>query len=224
MNNCWFVTGTDTNIGKTIASSLLLINAKKLGYRTAGYKPVASGIKKKYKKSQNNDALIFQKLSSVKLEYKEINPFCFYEKAAPHILSIKHNIKISFEKLSLGLFELKKKSNWILIEGAGGWYTPLSRYITYADWVFQENLPVVMVVAIKLGCINHAILTSHAILKYNLNFSGWIANNIKPKEKFHEENILFLKKNLQAPFLGEIPYFQDIKKIYTCEIPLTLPK
>ncbi|CAL4322017.1 dethiobiotin synthase [Buchnera aphidicola] len=224
MNNCWFITGTDTNIGKTVVSSLLLRNAKKLGYRTAGYKPVASGIKKKYKNFKNNDALIFQKLSSIKLKYEEINPFCFYEKAAPHILSIKHNIKISFEKLSLGLSELKKKSNWILIEGAGGWYTPLSHHITYADWVFQENLPVILVVAIKLGCINHAILTSHAILKYNLNFSGWIANNIKPIEKFHKENILTLKKYLKAPFLGEIPYFQDMKKIYTCEVPLILPK
>jgi len=76
----------------------------------------------------------------------------------------------------------------------------------------------------KLGCINHAILTNHAILKYNLNFSGWIANNITPKSKFHKENILTLKNFLQAPFLGEIPYFKNIKKIYTSKVPLTFPK
>lgn len=224
MNNCWFVTGTDTNVGKTIVSSILLKNAAKLGYQTAGYKPVSSGVKKTCKEYKNNDALILQKLSSINLKYEEINPFCFHEKAAPNILSAQYNIKISFEKLSFGLSKLKKKSNWILIEGVGGWYTPLSNNKTYADWVNKEKLPVILVVGIKLGCINHAILTNNAILKHNLNFSGWIANNVIPKSKFHKENILTLKNFLQAPFLGEIPYFKNIKKVYSCKCPLILPK
>ncbi|CAL4043032.1 dethiobiotin synthase [Buchnera aphidicola] len=224
MNNCWFITGTDTNVGKTIVGSLLLKYAKKLGYQTVGYKPVSSGVKKIYEKFKNNDAMTLQKFSSIKLKYEEINPFCFREQAAPHILSAKNNINISFKKLSLGLSELKRQSNWILIEGAGGWYTPLSNKNTYADWVLQEKIPVILVVGIKLGCINHAILTNHAILKYNLHFSGWIANNIFPKKKFHKENILTLKKYLQAPFLGEIPYFKNIKKIYNYDLSLILPQ
>ena len=108
MNNCWFITGTDTNVGKTIVSSLLLKYATKLGYQTAGYKPVSSGIKKKYQEYQNNDSLILQKFSGINLKYEEINPFCFHETVAPHIASNQHNIKISFKKLSFGLSELKK--------------------------------------------------------------------------------------------------------------------
>ncbi|HMI76739.1 MAG TPA: dethiobiotin synthase, partial [Buchnera sp. (in: enterobacteria)] len=166
----------------------------------------------------------FKKFSSVILSYKDINPFSFMLESSPHILSIHQNITIDFQKLSLGLSVLKKTSNFIIIEGAGGWYTPLSNIQTYADWVKVEKLPVILIVGIKLGCINHAILTQNAILSSNLFFSGWIANTITPKIKFYQETIMTLKKYLTPPLLGEIPYIKNINNISDININIRLPQ
>ncbi|XBC40010.1 MAG: dethiobiotin synthase [Buchnera aphidicola (Nurudea ibofushi)] len=125
MNNCWFVTGTDTNVGKTICSIFLLKLARQYGYNTSGYKPIASGTKNHSYK--NDDAIFLQRFSTVKLSYKEVNPFSFLEFTSPNISSKKNFMPICTNVLSLGLKNLKKKSNYILIEGAGGWFTPLSK-------------------------------------------------------------------------------------------------
>ncbi|XBC37907.1 MAG: dethiobiotin synthase [Buchnera aphidicola (Meitanaphis elongallis)] len=221
MNNCWFVTGTDTNVGKTICSVLLLILAKNYGYRTAGYKPVASGFNDLHKK--NNDAILLQRFSTVKLTYQEVNPFFFPEPISPHIASKKHSIPICTNMLSSGLHNLKKKSNYILIEGAGGWYTPLSDSVTFADWVIKEKLNTILIVSIKLGCINHAILTQKAILDAGISFSGWIANYTFPKNKYDDEHIAILKQYLRSKFLGYVKYFHCLKNFYNSEITITLP-
>ncbi|XBC44616.1 MAG: dethiobiotin synthase [Buchnera aphidicola (Schlechtendalia peitan)] len=221
MNNCWFITGTDTNIGKTICSILLLKLACNNGYNTAGYKPIASGSYNHGNK--NEDAILLQRFSTIKLKYKEINPFFFIENTSPHIASKKHSISICKKKISLGLYNLKKKSNYILIEGAGGWFTPFSETETIADWVIEEKLNVILVVGIRLGCINHAILTQKAILDSNLKISGWIANYILPNNRYDVEYVNTLKKFLQSKCLGYVKHFRSLNKFYNSKITITLP-
>ncbi|CAL4322557.1 ATP-dependent dethiobiotin synthetase BioD [Buchnera aphidicola (Protaphis terricola)] len=230
----FFITGTDTNVGKTTTSSILLKKAQYYGYQTAAYKPISSGMKKykninsnTYKskfKFINEDAFILKKNSSVYLHYKEVNPITFIENAPPNILSIIKKRKIKKEYLSLGLKKISKKSNWILIEGAGGWYTPISNTYTFADWVKEEKLRVILVVGIKLGCINHAILTEKSILSDQLICVGWIANNILPNNKYNSYYIQTLLNYIKSPLLGVIPYLKNRNKININKIKIQLPE
>ncbi|PPI88738.1 dethiobiotin synthase [Candidatus Pantoea edessiphila] len=222
---CLFITGTDTEVGKTISSSLLLQIANEYGYRTAGYKPVASGCEITSKGIRNKDAIILRKYSSVDLEYSQVNPIAFIEPTSPHIISIKNNNPISFSILSQGLLKLKKLANWILIEGAGGWYTPLSEIQTYADWVCLEKIPVILVVGVKLGCINHAMLTIDAIKARRLRLAGWIANTVIPPDKYYDDYIDSLKRMLPNQFLGIIPHLKLLnKKVVNYKKFLVLPE
>ncbi|XBC38964.1 MAG: dethiobiotin synthase [Buchnera aphidicola (Melaphis rhois)] len=221
MKNCWFITGTDTNVGKTTYSILLLKLAKSHGYYTAGYKPVASGSRKDNNK--NNDACLLQYFSSVILTYSEVNPFFFPEPISPHVASKIYSTPIRTDILSLGLSNLQKKCNYILIEGAGGWFTPLSEDVTFADWVIKEKLSVILVVGIRLGCINHAILTQKAIIDSGLIFFGWVANYLYPKNKHDKEYIIILKKYLKSKFLGYIKYCYNLEKFYYPENTIMLP-
>ncbi|QCI23828.1 ATP-dependent dethiobiotin synthetase BioD [Buchnera aphidicola (Macrosiphoniella sanborni)] len=220
----FFITGTDTNVGKTIASSILLKKATYHGYKTAGYKPISSGGKKKSNIILNNDTLILKKNSAIKLSNQEINPIAFLENAPPHILSCLYKRDITKQNMSLGLKKIAKKSNWIIIEGAGGWYTPLSYKDTFSNWVKKEKLTVIIVIAIKLGCINHAILTEQAIFSENIQCGGWIANNIVPNNQYNIHYIQTLLNYIKSPFLGEIPYLKNKNKIDYNKINIILPK
>ncbi|AYN24776.1 dethiobiotin synthase [Buchnera aphidicola] len=229
-----FITGTDTGIGKTTVSSILLRKASELGYRTAGYKPISSGIKKrkiifsKTKKKQyvfiNQDALILKENSSVLLDYKEVNPISFSGNLPPHMMSLIQKKNIRKKDLSLGLNHIAQKSNWILIEGAGGWYTPLSEIVSFSDWVKEEKLEIIFVVGIKLGCINHAILTEKAILSENLTCLGWIANNIFPKNQYTSYYIQTLLSYIKSPLLGIIPYLKNKNLINIKKIKILVPE
>ncbi|MXP51043.1 dethiobiotin synthase [Pantoea sp. SoEX] len=222
---CLFVTGTDAEVGKTISTSLLLQLANSYGYRTAGYKPIACGCKITPEGIRNNDALILQKYSSLSLNYSQINPLTFIEETSPHIVSIRENNPILFSTLSNGLCELKKIADWIFIEGAGGWYTPISNNQTYADWVYLEKIPVILVVGIKLGCINHAMLTIDAIKYRKLKFAGWIANTLIPSYKYYDDYLSILKKMLPKPFLGTIPFLKSVNEyVINCNDYLTFPE
>ncbi|TKY80678.1 dethiobiotin synthase [Pectobacterium polonicum] len=202
----WFVTGTDTEVGKTVASTALLQAANQAGYRTAGYKPVASGCEMTADGVRNSDALALQANSRIHLDYPMVNPLAFMEPTSPHIISAVEQRPIHLSALSAGLRALEAQADWVLVEGAGGWFTPLSEQDTFADWVGQEQLPVILVVGIKLGCINHAMLTAHAIQHAGLHLGGWIANDIMPPGKWHQPYLQTLQQRLPAPMLGEIPY------------------
>lgn len=206
MSKRWFITGTDTEVGKTVASSALLQAANAAGFRSVGYKPVASGCEMTADGLRNEDALALQKYSVLQLPYDSINPLAFEEPTSPHIVSAEEGRPITFEQLSAGLAALTAQSDWVLTEGAGGWFTPLSEQTTFADWVVAEQLPVILVVGVKLGCINHAVLTAQAIQASGLRLAGWIANDIQPPGKRHNEYLAALKQRLPAPMLGEIPY------------------
>ncbi|MEW5559650.1 dethiobiotin synthase [Enterobacter asburiae] len=209
MTERYFVTGTDTEVGKTVASSALLQAANRAGFRTAGYKPVASGSEMTREGLRNTDALALQRNSSAALSYDQVNPYTFEEPTSPHIVSEDEGRPIEASLLSAGLQALSGKADWVLVEGAGGWYTPLSSSYTFADWVQAERLPVILVVGVKLGCINHAVLTAQAITQAGLTLAGWIANDIIPPGRRHAEYLATLTRMLPAPLLGEIPYLAD---------------
>ncbi|MCW5197233.1 dethiobiotin synthase [Buchnera aphidicola] len=223
MNTQWFLTGTDTNIGKTITAIILLKKAANQGFKTAGYKPIASGSIKTIHGLKNNDTLLLKKNSTVNLSYQQINPFFFPHAGPPHIFNTKKK-KINFNDLDHGLNIINQHANWIIIEGIGGWYTPISQCTFLSDWIKYKQIPVILVVGLKLGCINHAILTGKEIIQSNLKFSGWIANYISDKEKYGLDYINIIQKYIPVPFLGTIPYIYDMNNISEQKIILKLPE
>ena len=202
----YFVTGTDTEVGKTVASTALLQAARALGYRTAGYKPVASGSDETPDGLRNSDALELQRNSVLPLAYERVNPYTFAEPTSPHIISEVEQRPIEADVMSAGLRTLEAQADWVLVEGAGGWYTPLSPHLTFADWVQREQLPVILVVGMKLGCINHALLTVQAVKQAGLKLAGWIANDVEEPGKRHQPYLATLQRMIDAPMLGEIPW------------------
>ena len=206
MTERFYVTGTDTEVGKTVASTALLQAARLLGRRAVGYKPVASGSEMTDEGLRNSDALALQRNSALPLRYEEVNPYTFAEPTSPHIVSADEQRPIEAGVLSAGLRALEAQADWVLVEGAGGWFTPLSPTLTLADWVRDEQLPVILVVGVKLGCINHAVLTAQAVKQAGLRLAGWIANDVVPPGRRHAEYLSTLQRMLPAPLLGEIPW------------------
>lgn len=209
MTERYFVTGTDTEVGKTVASCALLQAANLRGLRSAGYKPVASGSEMTAHGLRNSDALALQHNSSLPLAYETVNPYTFAEPTSPHIVSAATGVAIDPQAISAGLRALETQADWLLVEGAGGWFTPLSETLTFADWVQAEQLPVILVVGVKLGCINHAMLTAQAVLQAGLPLAGWVANDVAAPGKRHAEYLATLKRVLPAPFIGEIPWLGE---------------
>ncbi|HGW5509453.1 TPA: dethiobiotin synthase [Citrobacter koseri] len=202
----YFVTGTDTEVGKTVASCALLQAAAQSGFRTAGYKPVASGSEMTAQGLRNSDALALQRNSTLMLAYEAINPYTFAEPTSPHIVSAEEGRPVQASVMSAGLRTLERQADWVLVEGAGGWFTPLGETLTFADWVAAEHLPVILVVGVKLGCINHAMLTAQAVQQAGLTLAGWVANDVTPPGKRHAEYMATLTRVITAPLLGEIPW------------------
>lgn len=209
MTERFYVTGTDTEVGKTVASTALLQAARLLGRRTAGYKPVASGSEMTDDGLRNSDALALQRNSVLSLRYEQVNPYTFAEPTSPHIVSADEQRPIEADVLSAGLRALEAEADWVLVEGAGGWFTPLSTTLTLADWVRMEQLPVILVVGVKLGCINHAVLTAQAVQQAGLRLAGWIANDVTPPGRRHSEYLSTLQRMIPAPMLGEIPWLGE---------------
>lgn len=209
MTERFYVTGTDTEVGKTVASTALLQAARLLGRRAVGYKPVASGSEMTDEGLRNSDALALQRNSALSLRYEEVNPYTFAEPTSPHIVSADEQRPIEAGVLSAGLRALEAQADWVLVEGAGGWFTPLSPTLTLADWVRDEQLPVILVVGVKLGCINHAVLTAQAVKQAGLRLAGWIANDVVPPGRRHAEYLSTLQRMLPAPLLGEIPWLGE---------------
>lgn len=207
----YFVTGTDTEVGKTVASTALLQAARARGRQTAGYKPVASGSDTTPEGLRNSDALALQRNSVVSLPYAQVNPYTFAEPTSPHIISEVEQRPIEADVMSAGLRQLETQADWILVEGAGGWFTPLSPALTFADWVQREQLPVILIVGMKLGCINHAVLTALAVEQSGLRLAGWIANDVQQPGKRHQPYLATLQRMIAAPMLGEIPWLGDVQ-------------
>lgn len=198
----FFITGTDTAVGKTVVSRALLQSLASGGCRVVGYKPVAKGSQLTPEGLRNKDALVLQSVSSLDLPYSAINPIAFSEQES----SVAHSCPINYGLLSEGLENLTAQADRVVVEGTGGWRCLMNDLRPLSDWVVQEQLPVLMVVGIQEGCINHALLTAQAIANDGLPLLGWVANRINPGLAHYAEIIDVLQKKLNAPLLGELPY------------------
>lgn len=206
MHDRYFITGTDTEVGKTYVTAALLQAFIAQGHQAVGYKPVAAGADLAPDYQLNSDAVTLQRASAIKLPYSAINPVLLETPCSPHWAAALANTPIDTQILSDGLAYLKQQASSVLVEGAGGWQVPLSETETLADWVVVHQLPVIMVVGIKLGCLNHALLTAEAIRARGLTLAGWVANAVDPKVQHSDEMVRYLAAHLDAPCLGELPF------------------
>lgn len=206
----FFVTGTDTGVGKTFVTAALLRAAGGRGLATAALKPVAAGTTVVGGQSCNEDALILQQACSVALPLAVLNPVCLAEPVAPHIAARQAGRDLSVAALLPACRQvLDRQADLTLVEGAGGWLVPLSERETLADLVVALQLPVILVVGMRLGCLNHALLSASAIRSSGLVLSGWVANHIDPDMPVARENVATLEQMLDAPLLGVFPYQAD---------------
>jgi dethiobiotin synthetase len=207
MQRKFFVAGTDTGVGKTLISTALLAAANKRGLTTAAMKPIAAGCRQTAKGLRNDDALALQEVISQPLSYQQINPIALEPAIAPHIALQQAGQTVTVDRLAAYCSAvLTMAADCVVVEGAGGWRVPLNAKETLADLPKVMGLPVILVVAVRLGCINHALLTAEAIQRDGVNISGWVANQITPDMSAYKENIASLKQRLPAPCLGEIPF------------------
>lgn len=211
MTQTFFVTGTDTDVGKTICCKALLQAANIQQFSTLAYKPIAAGCEWINGKLSNEDARVLQATSSIKMSYDAINPITFELPIAPHIAAELEKKSIDMSLLSKGLNKLQVlPADIIIVEGAGGWRLPINDQQMLSDWVMEQKLPVILVVGMKLGCLNHAILSYETIINDGLQVVGWIANQLQTDMPFYEDNITYLTNRINAPQIGEIPYCLDI--------------
>ena len=222
----FFVTGTDTDSGKTLVSSALLTAVNRLGHiasadsavgilaantmLTLGIKPIASGCAQTSEGLRNADALQLMTSSTLKLAYPLVNPFSFEPAIAPHIAAAQVGMRLTPEAIIDSLdFTAFSQADFCLIEGAGGWRLPLGEGRYLSEVVQKLELPVILVVGMKLGCLNHALLTQEAILADGLTIAGWVANRVDPEMSMFDENLVSLKGMMSAPFLGSIPFLTE---------------
>lgn len=216
MPRAFFVTGTDTHVGKTFVTAALLRALNARGLRTVGLKPLASGCVWQEGAWKNDDALILQQAASQFLPYAVINPIALINPVAPHLAARAQGQNLSLQKLVMALQAgLKADADVTLIEGAGGWYVPLNEQEYFSDLARELSLPVILVVGIRLGCINHALLTVAAIEHTGVSLAGWVANCVDPVMDCREENIDYLRQKIAAPCLGVLPYFSTQDDITT---------
>lgn len=208
----YYIAGTDTDIGKTWVASQLMRELTVAGFSAAGLKPVAAGGGGDGK-PYNEDALILQSLSSLDIPYHHVNPFYLDEPAAPHIVAEQQNLELNVRRCREACQPLFSYDvDVCVVEGAGGWLVPLNDKETMADLAKALDCSVILVVGMKLGCINHALLSVNAIMQAKLPLVGWVANYIDPDMRFAAENERALSQRIAAPLLASIPFQQtDIK-------------
>jgi dethiobiotin synthetase len=201
----FFITGTDTGVGKTWMTAALIHALAAHGYRVAGIKPLACGGHATSEGWRHEDAELLMQQASVVLPYEAVNPYLLREPVAPHIAATQAGIRLSAAALHEACTTLEEQLDYLLIEGVGGWEVPLNDDETTAHFARLLGLPVVLVVGMRLGCLNHALLTGDAIARQKLKLAGWIANIIDPGMHKLQDNIAALETRLSAPRLGTVP-------------------
>lgn len=204
MNAAYFLTGTDTDIGKTYVTCALLHRARQNGLSAVGLKPVAAGTDSA---GNNEDVLQIRAASSIELPAEIINPYCFQHPIAPHIAAADAGVEINFSRIADTVRHARQQAELVIIEGAGGFCVPFGIDRNGADLAAQLRLPVILVVGMRLGCLNHALLTAEAIAARGLIIAGWVANTSStPQMSRFAENLATLEELLLAPLLGVLPY------------------
>lgn len=225
MRQKYFITGTDTDAGKTLIAAALLNKAKAQGKTTLGLKPIAAGCEETPEGLRNSDALMLMQQSTEELPYEQVNPIAFAEPIAPHIAGQKLRRPLSADR-TVGLLRgvlMINRADFTVIEGAGGYRVPLNPRETFGEVSKELKLPVILVVGMKLGCLNHALLTVEAIQRDGLQLAGWVANRIDGDMDVYEENIQTLHAMIQAKCLGEIPFLENASAESAAEF-ITLPE
>ena len=209
--NVLLVTGTDTDVGKTVVACGLLSALHSAGFRTAALKPIAAGASRVQGNWVNDDALRLQASASVQLPLATVNPRVFAEPIAPHLAAGMAGQSLTVDDLlEASRPALHCAADYLVVEGAGGWLVPLNDRETLADYARALAAEVVLVVGIKLGCINHALLTAAAIEASGLRLAGWVANHVAPDTLASAANVEALRGRLRAPLLGEIDYMRNV--------------
>jgi dethiobiotin synthetase len=197
-----FVTGTDTGVGKTRVASALCRALAARGKRVAAMKPVASGCMQTPDGLRNEDALALLAAMNVRARYAEVNPYAFEPAIAPHIAAEEAGAAIDFAVLDRAYERLGLQSDFLIVEGAGGWLAPLDAARGFADLAAHWQAEVILVVGLRLGCLNHALLTAESIERRGLGLRGWVANSIDPGFERLRENVASLRSRIKAPCLG----------------------
>ncbi len=201
----FFITGTDTGVGKTLVGAALIHTLVKRGLRAAGMKPVATGCKWKGGALRSEDAEILAAESNVKAPYDWVNPYAYQPPIAPHIAAKQHRGYISLEHIADCKAQLLQMADAVIVEGVGGFRVPLNDDQDTADMALLLGLPVILVVGLRLGCLNHALLTAENIQRCGLKLAGWVGNRIDPGMTHMEANLDTLRQRLTVPCLGVVP-------------------
>ena len=201
----WFITGTDTGVGKTCVAAGLLTALGQRGYDAVGMKPVASGGRDTDAGVRNDDAEILLAASTVQADYASVNPYAFIPAVAPHIAAHQAGAAIRLSCIQEAYRRLTARADCVVVEGAGGWRVPLDREHDMAALAAQLGLPVILVVGLRLGCINHALLTAEAVRADGLSLAGWVANALIPEMPVRAENVAAICDRIGAPLLANIP-------------------
>ena len=210
----FYITGTDTDAGKTHVTSLLLKLLAQHKKNAIGFKPLAAGCEMAFDQLVNADALMLMESATVSAKYDVINPFAFAPPIAPQIAAEQVGVNITLDKLSAAYSTLKQQgADYHLTEGAGGWALPINNTDYLYDWVKAEQLPVILVVGMKLGCLNHALLTAAHMQSLGINCVGWIANQVDPNMDEYQANLDALKARLPFPILAISPYSEQTPKL-----------
>lgn len=202
----FYVTGTDTGIGKTFSSCALLHALRGQGLRAAGMKPVASGCERIDGAWRNEDALALQAASEAGIDYADINPFALEHPLAPELAARDAGTEVTLPPILAARARLASRVDALVVEGVGGWAAPLSASLMQADLARALQLPVVLVVGLRLGCINHALLSARAIAADGLTLAGWVGSHVDPAMARVEDNIAMLRERLPAPCWGVLPH------------------
>jgi len=211
--SAYFITGTDTGVGKTWATLALMAALQNRGEIVVGMKPVASGCQNTSVGLRNDDAVRILKQSSSRsdqtINYKTVNPYAFEQAVAPHIAAELAGVVIDIEKIASEFNTLKENTDNVVVEGVGGWCVPLGENTMLADLVNRLGLQVILVIGLRLGCINHALSTVRAIEADGAQVYGWITSQLDPGYACLNETTATLQTRISAPLLGSLPYMQS---------------
>lgn len=201
----FFVTGTDTEVGKTYVSVRLMEALRRAGKTVLAMKPVAAGCEETDAGWRNEDVEALRDAASFPVAREVMNPYCFLPPVSPHVAAAEAGVEVDPALLEGRLSSLKEQADWVLVEGAGGWLSPLSERLSMADLACGLGLPVVLVVGLRLGCLNHARLSFESIRRSGLSWLGWVANGVDPALSRAEENLAYLVRHLGPP-LAVVPH------------------
>jgi dethiobiotin synthetase len=204
-----FVTGTDTGVGKTVIACALVRALRDAGARVAVMKPVASGAFETTAGLRNSDAVALMEAAGRPHPYQEVNPYCFEPPISPHIAAKEAGIEVDTSRIRQKYDRLATGADWVVVEGAGGWFAPINEHQTMADLAWALSVPALLVVGLKLGCLNHALLTRIGVESHGVPLAGWVVNGIDRDMMRVEANLATLERLLGEPPLAVIPHLPD---------------